>query len=162
MSLPIDTRVPESGTLDNEQTNTITSASAQQRLQMIGSITHLMMCSELHRKYPISGIAERFVPSLIHNQFRYYEINGNPIGFVNWAWLTDEIEEKYKTAKYVLNLDEWRGGKNLWCPEFIAPFGHARFIVKDLRTNIFPKGTPAKAFRIRLGGTLRLTTHWKA
>ncbi|MFN7415790.1 MAG: toxin-activating lysine-acyltransferase [Dolichospermum sp.] len=162
MSLEIDTRVSELGTLDNEQTNTITSASAQQRLQMIGSITHLMMCSELHRKYPISGIAERFVPSLIHNQFRYYEINGNPIGFVNWAWLTDEIEEKYKTAKYVLNLDEWRGGKNLWFPEFIAPFGHTRFIVKDLRTNIFPKGTPAKAFRIRLGGTFRLTTHWKA
>ena len=57
MSLEIDTRVSELGTLDNEQTNTITSASAQQRLQMIGSITHLMMCSELHRKYPIFGIA---------------------------------------------------------------------------------------------------------
>jgi cytolysin-activating lysine-acyltransferase len=120
-----------------------------------------MLNSSLHQKYPISAIAERFVPSLIHNQFRYYEINGSPIGFVNWAWLTDEIEEKYKTAKYVLNLDEWRGGKNLWFPEFIAPFGHTRFIVKDLRTNIFPKGTPAKAFRIRPGGTLRLTTHWK-
>jgi cytolysin-activating lysine-acyltransferase len=153
--------VSEFDNLDQEKKREVTSFSAKQRLQMIGSITHLMLNSSLHQKYPISAIAERFVPSLIHNQFRYYEINGSPIGFVNWAWLTDEIEEKYKTAKYVLNLDEWRGGKNLWFPEFIAPFGHARFIVKDLRTNIFPKGTPAKAFRIRPGGTLRLTTHWK-
>ena len=153
--------VSEFDNLDQEKKREVTSYTAKQRLQKIGSITHLMLNSSLHQKYPISAIAERFVPSLIHNQFRYYEINGSPIGFVNWAWLTDEIEEKYKTAKYVLNLDEWRGGKNLWFPEFIAPFGHTRFIVKDLRTNIFPKGTPAKAFRIRPGGTLRLTTHWK-
>ena len=146
--------------LDNKQTNTVTSFSAPQRLQMIGSIAHLMMLSPLHRQYNISDIAERFVPALIHNQFRYYEINGSPIGFVNWAWLTDEIEQKYMTGEYVLNLDEWQGGNNLWFPEFIAPFGHARLIVKDLRTNILPKGTPAKSFRIRPDGSLRCISHW--
>ena len=154
MSLEIDTRVSELGTLDNEQTNTITSASAQQRLQMIGSITHLMMCSELHRKYQIIDIAELFLPSLIHNQFRYCEVDGQPLGFVNWAWLTDEIEEKYKTGKYVLKLDEWQGGSNLWFIEFIAPFGHTHLMIKDLRTNILPKGTLAKSLRIRSDGSL--------
>ncbi len=147
--------------LDDKQTEKITSVSVQKRLQMIGSITHLMMSSALHRSYNISDIAERFVPSLIHNQFRYYEINGSPIGFVNWAWLTDEIEQQYRSGQYVLNLDEWQGGNNLWFPEFIAPFGHARFIVKDLRTNILPKGTLAKSFRIRPDGSFRCIAHWK-
>ncbi|MCG8363377.1 MAG: toxin-activating lysine-acyltransferase [Pseudanabaenales cyanobacterium] len=161
MSLNIDTKVSELATLDNEQTDAIPPFSARQRLQLIGSITHLMMSSPLHRKYHILDIAERFVPALIHNQFRYYEIDGNPIGFVNWAWLTDEVEQKIITGKYNLNLDEWTGGKNLWFPEFIAPFGHARLIVKDLRTNILPKGTPAKSFRIRPDGTLRSIAYWK-
>ena len=145
---------------EKEQSDTRTSFSAQQRLQMIGVITHLMMSSPLHRRYNIADIAERFVPALIHNQFRYYEINGNPIGFVNWAWLSDEVEQKFMTGKYVLQLDEWFGGDNLWFPEFIAPFGHARLIVKDLRTNILPKGTLAKSFKIRPDGSLRSISHW--
>ena len=65
-------------------------------------------------------------PSLLHNQFRYYEIDGTPIGFVNWAWLDEETEEKYKTGDYELALDEWVGGSSLWFPEFVAPYGHAR------------------------------------
>lgn len=145
---------------EKEQPDTIKSFSAQQRLQMIGAITHLMVSSSLHRRYSIADIAERFVPALIHNQFRYYEINGSPIGFVNWAWLSDEVEQKFMTGKYVLQLDEWLGGKNLWFPEFIAPFGHARLIVQDLRTNILPKGTPAKSFKIRPDGSLRSISQW--
>ena len=154
-------KVQEIDTLNQDKAKITTSFSSQQRLQMIGSITHLMMSSPLHRKYNISDIAERFVPALIHNQFRYYEINGSPIGFVNWAWLTDELEQKFMTGQYVLNLDEWHGGNNLWFPEFIAPFGHARLIVKDLRTNILPKGTPAKSFKIRPDGSLKSISHWK-
>ncbi len=145
---------------NNEQA--ASSLSVQQRLQLIGSITHLMMSSQLHRQYEIVDLADRFVPALIHNQFRYYEINGNPIGFVNWAWLSDEVEKKYSTGEYVLSLDEWNCGKNLWFPEFIAPFGHARLIVKDMRTNILPKGTPAKSFKIRPDGSLRSISHWTA
>ncbi|MBV6627271.1 MAG: toxin-activating lysine-acyltransferase [Rivularia sp. (in: Bacteria)] len=145
---------------ESEQEQTAPLLSVQQRLQLIGSITHLMGSSQLHRQYQIADITERFIPSLIHNQFRYYEINGNPIGFVNWAWLSDEVEEKYSTGEYVLSLDEWVGGNNLWFPEFVAPFGHARLIVKDLRSNILPKGTPAKSFKIRPDGSFRSISRW--
>ena len=155
----IESNISEGRKLEDRQE---TSFSNQQPLQMIGSITHLMVSSQLHRKYKISSIAERFVPSLIHNQFRYYEIDGNPIGFVNWAWLTDEVEQKFLKGKYVLRLDEWKGGNNLWFPEFIAPFGHARLIIKDLRSNIFPKGTPAKSLKINPDGTLKSIYRWTA
>lgn len=149
-------------TINLEQVSNSQPFSLQQRLQLIGSITHLMISSPLHLKYKISSIPERFIPSLIHNQFRFYEIDGNPIGFVNWAWLTDEVEEKFMTTKYILNLDEWQGGNNLWFPEFIAPFGHARLIIQDLRRNIFPKGTPAKSFKINPDGSFKSIYHWKA
>ena len=140
---------------------TITSFSLAQRLQLIGSIAHLMINSPLHRQYKIADLTERFVPSLLHNQFRYYEVDGNPIGFVNWAWLSEEVEQKFLSGTYVLDLDEWQGGDNLWFPEFIAPFGHARLIVKDLRNNILPKGTPAKSFRVNPDGTFKSIARWK-
>ncbi|MDY6902766.1 MAG: toxin-activating lysine-acyltransferase [Cyanobacteriota bacterium] len=144
-------------TSESEQ-QTAPLLSVQQRLQLIGSITHLMMSSKLHSQYQISDITERFIPSLIHDQFRYYEINGNPIGFVNWAWLSDEAEAKYST-EYELQLPEWSDGDNLWFLEFIAPFGHANLIIKDLRNSIFSKGMQAKSLRIKNDG-IRVS-RWK-
>ncbi|MBE9031286.1 toxin-activating lysine-acyltransferase [filamentous cyanobacterium LEGE 11480] len=126
----------------------------QQRLKMMGSLTYLMMHSPLHRMYTMNELEERFLPSLLHDQFRYYEINGSPIGFVNWAWIDDVVEQKYMTGKYELTLDEWQGGSNLWFPEFVAPFGHARRMIQDLRKNVLPKGTPAKALKISPEGEL--------
>ncbi|WP_107671196.1 toxin-activating lysine-acyltransferase [Cyanothece sp. BG0011] len=137
------------------------SIVVEKHLQMIGSLTHLMMSSKLHQRYQIIDISGRFLPSLIHNQFRYCEMDSKPLGFVNWAWLSDEVEEKFKTGKYVLKLDEWQSGNNLWFLEFIAPFGHANLMIKDLRNNILPKGTPAKSLRIRPDGTLRSIAHWR-
>lgn len=133
----------------------------QQRLQMLGSLMHLMMYSPLHRLYTISDLEERFIPSLLHNQFRYYEINGFPIGFVNWAWIDDAVEQKYQTGQYELTLDEWQGGSNLWFPEFVAPFGHARKMIQDLRTNVLPKGTPAKALKIADDGQFVGVSHYR-
>lgn len=159
----IEIEIPKDLTLDlNDLTNDTKESffSLEQRLQLIGSITHLMINSPLHRQYQISDIAERFIPALIHNQFRYYEIDRNPIGFVNWAWLSDEIEQKFTSGEYILNLDEWKSGKNLWFPEFIAPFGHARAIVKDLRSNVLPKGTVAKSFKIAADGSLKSISRW--
>ncbi len=140
-----DDRVQIPGPLANGQ--------MQQQRQILSAIVQLMMYSPLHRQYTVSEIEQRFMPSLVHNQFRYYSIDGSPIGFVNWAWIDDAIEPQYQTGKYELRFDEWKGGAHLWFPEMIAPFGHARQIAKDLRTNIFPG--------VKLGKSLRLSPEGK-
>jgi cytolysin-activating lysine-acyltransferase len=158
--------VPEGENLDtprdenNQLEDEISSKVIQEKVHLLGGISMLMLNSPLHRQYNILDIETRFVPSLIHNQFRYYEIAGRPVGFVNWAWLSDEVEQKFMTAKYELTHDEWKSGDRLWFPEFVAPFGHARYIIKDLRTNVLPKGTPAKSFRINPDGSLDSISKW--
>lgn len=135
--------------------SSVPPAEIQQRLQMLGSIAWLMMQSPLHRSYTLEEIEARILPSLMHDQFRFYQINGQPVGFLNWAWLSEEIETQYQTGAYQLLFPEWNSGERLWYPEFIAPFGHARAMVKDIRKNIFTKGTPAKALRVDAEGNLR-------
>lgn len=132
-----------------------TPEEVQQRLQLLGSITWLMMQSPLHKSYTLRELESRILPSLMHDQFRYYQMDGQPVGFLNWAWLSADIEAQYQTGEYQLLFPEWKGGDRLWYPEFIAPFGHARHIVKDIRKNIFTKGTPAKALRVDSEGNLR-------
>jgi cytolysin-activating lysine-acyltransferase len=53
-----------------------------------------------------------------------------------------------------LNPSEWVGGNKLWFPEFIAPFGHARLIIEDLRTHVFPNHQ-AKGLKVNPDGTLK-------
>ena len=67
----------QSEDLDEIETE-ITSSTVQEQLQMRGSITHLMMNSKLHLNDQVSDISQRFIPSLIYNQFRYCEIDGEP------------------------------------------------------------------------------------
>ena len=57
------------------------------------------------------------------------------------------LEEKYQKGEKVLTkLEDWKSGDNGWIIDFIAPFGHAKQIIKDLRNNIF-KGKQGKALR---------------
>ncbi len=59
----------------------------KERLQLLGSLVFLMQHSSLHRRYQIYHIEQLCIHSIMHNQFRYYEKDGIPIGFVNWAFL---------------------------------------------------------------------------
>ncbi|EDX84677.1 RTX toxin acyltransferase family [Synechococcus sp. PCC 7335] len=150
---------PSSVTIPDNLPNSI--IDVQNRIHLLGSLLHLAMHSPLHRRYTLNELEEQFVASLIHGQFRYYEVAGSPVGFVNWAWLTDELAEKYSTGEYTIALNEWQGGSQLWFPEFIAPFGHTNAIVRDLRTHVFEKGTPAKALRISPEGDFKGVSQYR-
>lgn len=114
-----------------------------------------MLASEVHKKYLIDDIGAMFLPAIHLNQFRIYRNkDGDPIGIVTWAFLSKEIEEKYQKGERNLKLEDWNSGDNGWIIDFIAPFGHAKQIIKDLRGNIF-KGKRGKALRISKDGKIK-------
>jgi cytolysin-activating lysine-acyltransferase len=138
------------------------SRRLQERQKLLGAVTWLMMNSPLHMHYRVKEISERILPSILHNQFRIYEKDGRPIGFMNWALLCDEVEAKYQTGRHELDFLEWNSGQNLWFHEFIAPFGHTKYIVRDLRQNIFPTHEgDGKALRVTSEGKVRGIIRYK-
>ena len=128
----------------------------QQKYNLLGQITSLMLASKLHRKYLIDDIATMFLPAIHLNQFRLYKNNkGSVIGIVTWAYLSDEQQEKYqKGQKTLTKLADWKSGKNGWIIDFISPFGHTKKIVQDLKNNIFPN-INGKALRIDSTGKIK-------
>jgi cytolysin-activating lysine-acyltransferase len=108
------------------------------RYLLIGEILTLFISSILHRKYSINQFAYQVIPALDLNQFRIYKINEKPVGFVSWAFFNNDLEEIYKQSNYLIKEEDWKKGDRLWFIDFIAPFGHASEIIKDLRENIFP------------------------
>ncbi len=123
-------------------------------MQLIGEVTYLLLASKLHSEYQINDVGAVFLPPIHLNQFRIYRSKGRPLGLVTWARLTDEVEAKYLSGEYNLQPKDWNSGTQLWCIDFVAPFGHAKEILKDLRTNIFPNEV-GKAVRIDKAGRPR-------
>jgi len=112
---------------------------ANEKFKLLGEVTMLLMQSKLHCSYFLLDIYSAILPPIDLNQFRIYrKKDGDPVGFVCWAFLTKEKEELYLKGEYSVQIQDWNCGDNLIYTEFIAPFGDARTIIKDLGRNIFP------------------------
>lgn len=113
--------------------------SPEKRFKIIGEVASLMIASDLHIDYRMADIRDIFAPAIDCNQFRiYHNQNGFPVGFVAWAFLSDEIDKLYAEGKYKIKPTDWNSGNNGWIIELIAPFGHGKKIISELRNEIFP------------------------
>ncbi len=125
--------------MQNTQTSILKQLSKEQKFKLIGEIASLMISSDLHINYRLKDIRDIFMPAVDANQFRiYHNKNGFPVGFICWAFLSDEIDKLYGEGKYKLKPTDWNSGKNGWIIENIAPFGHGKQIMSELRYKIFP------------------------
>lgn len=110
------------------------SAGQRTNSAVLGDVVFLFLHSPLHRGWPVFMIERNVLPAIHHKQFRlYHDGNGRPIGFVSWAYLTDELDQKYQTGAYALKPMEWIGGTNAWIIDFVAPFGHTMAVRRHMR-----------------------------
>lgn len=130
-------------------------ASPRSNAETLGQIFVLLAQSKLHRSWRVIEIERYLIPALQHSQFRlYYDKNGIPFGYVSWAWLTKETEDRYLAGGYALQPTDWTGGDRPWIIDWIAPKGGTRFIIKDLRSlrETLWRRTPVKAIRPNKSG----------
>ena len=75
----------------------------------------------LFPKYQNNTYQELFyhiLPSLKLNQYKIFEDKDGVFGFVNWAYLNNDIEKEYiKNLKIYKN--EWKSGVNLWLYDIV-------------------------------------------
>ena len=58
-------------------------------------------------------------PSIKLNQFKKFYENNQLIGFVNWAYIHELVEKRFKqTGK--IKSNEWKSGNNLWLIEIVS------------------------------------------
>ena len=135
----------------NQNKGVLSALSPTSRHQLIGEITSLLICSQLHRKYLVNDIGLVFFPPINHNQFRLYKVGQEPVALVTWAYLTKETENRYVLGDDGLAADDWNAGDRGWIIDFLAPFGHAKQVAYDLKNNIFPNQV-ARAIRVDSNG----------
>lgn len=106
---------------------------------LIGEVVGLMMLSPVHRMLQVRDVADIMLPALNLGQYRMYRAaDKRPVGLVTWARFSPAVEQAYLGGRGMLSEAERTSGDITYVTDFIAPFGHARAIVKELRTQVFP------------------------
>lgn len=100
----------------------------------------------MHQRYRLAAVERYTFPPLLFGQFKLYRHEQKPIAYTSWALMSPEAEERFLASRGRIEIEDWRSGDRLWIMDLVAPFGHAKPVIDDLRSNIFP-GRSAKAIR---------------
>lgn len=129
--------------------------------EALGMMMWLMKHADYHSQWPLWSVDTDIVPALLHGQSKlYFDEHQNPVGFATWAWLDDEAKEQLLANTDPLSVNQWNCGKHLMFADFVAPWGHTRGILNDLRGQVFPN---YRAFSLGRNpdGSVRKIYYWK-
>ena len=70
-------------------------------------------------RYKGKELTNYLQPSIKLNQYKKFYDNNELVGFVNWAYIHDLVEKRFKqTGK--IKPNEWNSGNNLWLIEIVS------------------------------------------
>lgn len=129
--------------------------------EALGMMMWLMKYADYHSQWPLWSVDIDIVPALLHGQCKlYFDDQKNPIGFVTWARLDEACKKQMLINEEPLDFEQWNCGSIVMVNDLVAPWGHAKQIIYDLKYNIFPY---EQVFSIRRqpNGAIRRINYWK-
>lgn len=125
-------------------------------------IVHLYRQFSKFDKYTYSDLIKMITPSINLDQYQIHRVGNQDVGFTNWAFLSDTVEQRFKlTAR--LKANEWNCGNNIWHIETVAK-SHLREIMKWTKEYFRTKleiNQPIKWLRIKDRNIYRRSEKYK-
>ena len=116
----------------------------------------LFATSEDHRWYTVAEFYQFFIYPLMYDKIRFFYDEDDPekvVGLFTWVFLSKEKSEAFLESRYVIKEGDYQAedGDEIWGIEFIAPYGHTRKMVSDLKKEYVDKyGKPRPIYWRRL------------
>ena len=94
--------------------------------------------SDDHRLYTLVEFSHYCLFPIIHDKCRLFYNNDKPVGFVSWAWLTEEEASEFLSERWMPGEDVWMRSDTvddryqLWGIDFITPYGHSLSVMRDM------------------------------
>lgn len=82
-------------------------------------IVHLYRQFPQYDKYTYEDLVKMLTPSLNLDQYQIHRIGNEDVGFTNWAYISDNVEERFKLISKIKS-NEWNCGDNIWVMQFLA------------------------------------------
>jgi len=94
-------------------------------------IVHLYRQFKQYDKFTYAELVKIITPSLNLDQYQIHRVGNEDVGYTNWAFLSDNVEERFKLSLR-LKDNEWNCGDNIWVMQILAK-SHAREIMKWIK-----------------------------
>ena len=91
-------------------------------------IVHLYRQFPKYDKFTYKQLTEMITPSINLDQYQIHRIGSEDVGFTNWAYLSDNVEQRFKLIGKV-KPNEWNCGDNIWVMQVVAK-SHVKEIMK--------------------------------
>jgi cytolysin-activating lysine-acyltransferase len=106
---------------------------------MIGDVLHLMLQSDVHRKWYVHDLERLIMPAIEAGKMKVFYEDGKPQGLYSHAFLTPEAAKGYLMKTRKLQPEDWftdHESGTLFLIDLIAPYGNVlkigRMVQKDL------------------------------
>jgi cytolysin-activating lysine-acyltransferase len=123
------------------------------KLPILGPAMWLYARDDL-KKYTF--IAEQdwlLLPPIILDQCKLYTRDEIPWAFCTWAFVSDEIDARFRNSIPKIAPHEWKSGTHPWLIDVVAPFGDRESIIEDARQTVF-NGAAMSALLSQRDGTV--------
>lgn len=119
---------------------------------------YLFNQSDDHRLYTLSEFNHYCLFPLIHSKARLFYQEDKPVGFVTWAWLTEEEADEFISEMWMPDEEVWKRPDviddqyQLWGIDFIAPYGHSTKVMRGMMKHsqsVLGRRVPAKWRRFK-------------
>lgn len=101
--------------------------------RVIDHVLLLMSSSDFYCRYSVEQVVRTIFPPLHLKQHTGIVENGRLVAWCSWAFMSEDKKQQFMTAEYRVQPADWRSGKELVFMDFIAPYGHARQLCRDVR-----------------------------
>ena len=91
-------------------------------------IIHLYRQFKQYDKFTYAELTKMITPSINLDQYQIHRVGNQDVGFTNWAFLSDTVEERFKLSLR-LKDNEWNCGDNVWVMQILAK-SHAKEIMR--------------------------------
>jgi len=95
-----------------------------------------MTVSKAHRNYTMVDFETYVTPAIFLQQFKIYMKGKQPIAFLAWASVSDEVKARIDQGNRKLEPQEWRSGSNIVIVECVSPFAERAEIEKQFLASL--------------------------
>ncbi len=101
-----------------------------------GLAVWLMTMDKAYADTPVKELEAKVLAAILLQQFKLYSKEGQPVAFLTWAAVSDEIKRKIETEAYELELTDWRSGNNIIVLECVSPFAERKLFEEEFVKNL--------------------------
>ena len=107
--------------------------AAFERLPVLGPVVWLYGRDNEKKHLTLADLDWAVQPPIILDQCRLFMSDKMPLGFITWAYISEDVHQRLLQGNTRLEPHEWKGGEHLWLIDIVTPFGQFDEMFAELK-----------------------------